>query len=172
MGAFFCFVFPIPGFLILFKYFKVCTKMFSSTNNSRNMPATCRCFYSTTLKLLGLEPLLCSTPLNFINLKHFILCDSRLLTAKRGKMGYFTGEIIPVCCWNTVTEQQLASLLAPQDTGYVKPCLIFLNSLHLDHKGLLNYCRHLTYCSLYSCDVLLCEYLIIFCFYRQFSNHG
>lgn len=54
------------------------------------------------------------------------------------KMGYFTGEIIPVCCWNTVTEQQLASLLAPQDTGYVKPCLIFLISLHLDHKGLLN----------------------------------
>lgn len=80
------------------------------------------------------------------------------------KMGYFTGEIIPVCCWNTVTEQQPASLLAPQDTGYVKPCLIFLISLHLDHKGLLNECRHLTYCSLNSCYVLLCEYLIIFWF--------
>lgn len=79
---FFLFI-PIPGLLILFKYFKVCTKMFSYTN----MPATCRCFYSTKLELLGLEALLFSTPLNFINLKRFIQCDSRLLTAKSGKNG-------------------------------------------------------------------------------------
>lgn len=84
---FFVLFFPIPGLLILFKYFKVCTKMFWYTNSNRNMPATCRCFYSTKLELLGLEPLLCSTPLNFINLKSFIQCDSRLLTAKRGKNG-------------------------------------------------------------------------------------
>lgn len=81
-SVFFLFI-PIPGLLILFKYFKVCTKMFSYTN----MPATCRCFYSTKLELLGLEALLFSTPLNFINLKRFIQCDSRLLTAKSGKNG-------------------------------------------------------------------------------------
>lgn len=142
--------------------------MFSYTN----MPATCRCFYSTKLELLGLEALLFSTPLNFINLKRFIQCDSRLLTAKSGKNGLLHGWdhtcVLLKHCHRTAAGQSACP------TGH-RLCQTLFNLLNFTPFGPWRAFKLVPSSYLLLFIQLLRTFMWVFdhfLIHRQFSNHG
>lgn len=142
--------------------------MFSYTN----MPATCRCFYSTKLELLGLEALLFSTPLNFINLKRFIQCDSRLLTAKSDKNGLLHGWdhtcVLLKHCHRTAAGQSACP------TGH-RLCQTLFNLLNFTPFGPWRAFKLVPSSYLLLFIQLLRTFMWVFdhfLIHRQFSNHG